>query len=315
MSGRTGIRLEGVSKFYGEVLGVNRISMEIGPGITSLVGPNGAGKTTLLNLITGLIRPTQGSLAIDGVPVGDVERIFRTVGYCTQYDAFPRGLTGVDFVRGYLTVHGIERRRAHELACEAIEKVGLLDAAERKIASYSKGMRQRIKLAQAIAHRPRVLILDEPLNGLDPMARAEVIALFRAAAADGCIVLISSHILHEVDVISDSVILMNHGYVVAEGDIHDVRQEVEEHPFQILVRCDRPAVLAARFFALDHAVEVKIHADGRGLMAKTRDAGAFYRLLNRLAVDDELAIDTVQPADDDVQSLYDYLIGREGGQA
>jgi len=237
------------------------------------------------------------------------------VGYCTQYDAFPRGLTGLDFVRGYLTVHGFERRRAHELACEAIETVGLLDAAERRIASYSKGMRQRLKLGQALAHRPDVVILDEPLNGLDPMARAEVIALFRRMAEAGKIVLISSHILHEVDVISDSVILMNHGYVVAEGDIHDVRQEVEEHPFQILVRCDRPAVLAARFFALDHAVEVKIHADGRGLMAKTRDAGAFYRLLNRLAVESELTIETVQPADDDVQSLYDYLIGPEGGQS
>ena len=315
MSEGARIQLDGVSKFYGEVLGVNRISMTIGPGITSLVGPNGAGKTTLLNLITGLIRPTQGSIAINGVPVGEAETIFRMVGYCTQYDAFPRGLTGLDFVRGYLTVHGVDRRRAHELACEAIETVGLLDAAERRIASYSKGMRQRLKLGQALAHRPGVVILDEPLNGLDPMARADVIALFRRMAETGKIVLISSHILHEVDVISDSVILMNHGYVVAEGDIHDVRQEVEEHPFQILVRCDRPAVLAAKFFALDHAVEVKIHADGRGLMAKTRDAGAFYRLLNRLAVDDELTIETVQPADDDVQSLYDYLIGPEGGQS
>jgi ABC-2 type transport system ATP-binding protein len=315
MSSGARIQLDGVSKFYGEVLGVNRISMTIGPGITSLVGPNGAGKTTLLNLVTGLIRPTQGSIAINGVPVSEPEAIFRMVGYCTQYDAFPRGLTGLDFVRGYLTVHGFDRRQAHELACEAIEAVGLLDASERRIGAYSKGMRQRLKLAQALAHRPSVLILDEPLNGLDPMARAEVIALFRQTAAAGSIVLISSHILHEVDVISDSVILMNHGYVVAEGDIHDVRQEVEEHPFQILVRCDRPALLAARFFALDHAVEVKIHADGRGLMAKTRDASAFYRLLNRLAVENELTIETVQPADDDVQSLYDYLIGPEGGQA
>ena len=237
------------------------------------------------------------------------------VGYCTQYDAFPRGLTGLDFVRGYLTVHGISRgvptssraRRSRRSACSTPPSA--------RIAAYSKGMRQRLKLAQALAHRPGVLILDEPLNGLDPMARAEVIALFRKTAAAGSIVLISSHILHEVDVISDSVILMNHGYVVAEGDIHDVRQEVEEHPFQVLVRCDRPALLASRFFALDHAVEVKIHADGRGLMARTRDAGALYRLLNRLAAEDELTIETVQPADDDVQSLYDYLIGPEGGQS
>jgi ABC-2 type transport system ATP-binding protein len=315
MSEPNRIQLTEVSKFYGEVLGVNRISMTIGAGITSLVGPNGAGKTTLLNLITGLVRPTQGSIAINGVRLGDAETIFRLVGYCTQYDAFPRGLTGLDFVRGYLTVHGMSRRAAHELACEALSTVGLLDAANRKVAAYSKGMRQRIKLAQAIAHQPHVLILDEPLNGLDPMARADIIELFRQQAAVGKIVLVSSHILHEVDVISDSVILMNHGYVVAEGEIHDVRQEVEEHPFQILIRCDQPSLLAARVFARNHAVEVKIHTDGRGLLVCTRDASGLYRLLNRLAIDENLAIETVQPADDDVQSLYDYLIGNEGGQA
>ncbi|MGV8041921.1 MAG: ABC transporter ATP-binding protein [Thermoanaerobaculaceae bacterium] len=315
MSGPISIQLTDVSKFYGEVLGVNRISMTIGPGITSLVGPNGAGKTTLLNLITGLIRPTQGRVAIDGIPVTDSERVFRRVGYCTQYDAFPRGLTGLELVRGYLTVHGMTTRRAHELACEALSTVGLLEAADTKVAAYSKGMRQRVKLAQALAHGPQALILDEPLNGLDPMARAEVIALLRSMASAGKIVLVSSHILHEVDVISDAVIFMNHGYVVAEGGIHEVRQEVEEHPFQVLVRCDRPSLLASRVFALDHAVEAKVHPDGRGLVVSTRDPAALYRLVNRLAVDDGLRIEAVQPADDDVQSLYDYLIGHEGGRS
>lgn len=312
MSGPISIQLTDVSKFYGEVLGVNRISMTIGPGITSLVGPNGAGKTTLLNLITGLIRPTQGRVTIDGIPVTDSERVFRLVGYCTQYDAFPRGLTGLELVRGYLTVHGMTTRAAHELACEALSTVGLLGAANTKVAAYSKGMRQRVKLAQALAHAPQALILDEPLNGLDPMARAEVIALLRSMATAGKIVLVSSHILHEVDVISDAVIFMNHGYVVAEGGIHDVRQEVEEHPFQVLVRCDRPSLLASRVFGVDHAVEAKVHPDGRGLVVSTRDPAALYRLVNRLAVDDGLRIEAVQPADDDVQSLYDYLIGHEG---
>jgi len=309
------IRLTEVSKFYGEVLGVNRVSMTIDRGITSLVGPNGAGKTTLLNLVTGLVRPTQGHIEIGGIPITDSEAIFRMVGYCTQYDAFPRGLTGLEFVRGYLTVHGMTRARAHELAVAALSAVGLLDAADRKVAAYSKGMRQRVKLAQAMAHSPEVLVLDEPLNGLDPMARAEVIELLRAMAAAGKIVLISSHILHEVDVISDSVILMNHGYVVAEGGIHEVRQEVEEHPFQVLVRCDQPSRLASRAFALDHTVEVKIHADARGLLVSTKDAAGLYRLVNRLAAEEGLAIEAVQPADDDVQSLYDYLIGNEGGHS
>lgn len=314
MSAALGIELTGVSKFYGEVLGVNRVSMSIGPGITSLVGPNGAGKTTLLNLLTGLIQPTQGTIRVAGARLSDPEAVFRLVGYCTQVDAFPRGLRGLDFIKGYLTVHGFDRRTAERMAWDALVRVGLQEAAAKKIAAYSKGMRQRIKLAQALAHDPQILILDEPLNGLDPMARAEVIALFREVAAAGRIVVISSHILHEVDVISDNVILMNHGYVVAEGAIHEVREEVEEHPFQILVRCDRPSLLASRVFTLNHAVEAKIHSDGKGLLLRTRDAAGFYRLMNRLALEDRLEIETVQPADDDVQSLYDYLIGDQGGR-
>lgn len=309
------IVLRDVSKFYGEVLGVNRVSLAVEPGITSLVGPNGAGKTTLLNLMTGLLRPTEGEIEVLGIPVNRPERVFHHVGYCTQYDAFPKGLTGYDFIRGFLRLHGRPEAEVEALTRDALARVNMTDAAGRKIAAYSKGMRQRIKLAQAIVHKPRVLILDEPLNGLDPMARAEVIAIFQEVAADGCIVIVSSHILHEVDILSDRVILMNHGYVVAEGGIHDVREEVEEHPMQILVRCDRPAVLAARIFELNHAVEVKLHSDGRGLLLRTKDAAGFYRLMNRIAVEENLAMEGIQPADDDVQSLYDYLIGNEGGRA
>ena len=309
------IVLRDVSKFYGEVLGVNRVSLAVEPGITSLVGPNGAGKTTLLNLMTGLLRPTEGEIEVLGIPENQPERVFRHVGYCTQYDAFPKGLTGYDFIRGFLRLHGLPEAEVEALTRDALARVNMTDAAGKKIAAYSKGMRQRIKLAQAIAHKPRVLILDEPLNGLDPMARAEVIAIFQEVAENGCIVIVSSHILHEVDILSDRVILMNHGYVVAEGGIHDVREEVEEHPMQILVRCDRPAVLAARIFELNHAVEVKLHPDGRGLLLRTKDAAGFYRLMNRIAVEENLAMEGIQPADDDVQSLYDYLIGNEGGRA
>src|SRR5262249_2541133 len=156
--------------------------------------------------------------------------LFRAVGYCTQFDSFPRGLTGREFVSSFLLVHGYRKQRAAELTVTALEKVGMLEAADRKVASYSKGMRQRMRLAQAIAHEPTVLILDEPLNGLDPMVRAETIALFRSLAAEGLHLIISSHILHEVDMMSDCVVLLNNGYVVAEGNIHGVRDEMEEHP-------------------------------------------------------------------------------------
>ncbi|HVR97026.1 MAG TPA: AAA family ATPase, partial [Thermoanaerobaculia bacterium] len=174
---------------------------------------------------------------------------------------------------------------------------------------YSKGMRQRIKLAQTIAAQPSVLVLDEPLNGLDPMARAEVIALFRELAAGGLHVIVSSHILHEVDLISDQVVLLNGGYVVAEGDISGVRDEMEEqHPVQVLIRCDRPSLLASRVFEQDHVVEARIGDDG-GLFVRTRDADSFYLLLNRVVLDSGLAVESVTPADADVQAVYQYLIG------
>ncbi|HEY7600547.1 MAG TPA: ABC transporter ATP-binding protein [Candidatus Limnocylindrales bacterium] len=305
------IVFDGVSKFYGEVLGVNRVSLTIAPGITSLVGPNGSGKTTLMNLATGLLRPTHGSVSVLGLTTDRSEELFRSVGYCTQYDSFPRGLTGLDFLTLYLRLHGHGRRRARTLAGEALERVNLAAAAGRRVGAYSKGMRQRIKLAQAICHDPRVLLLDEPLNGLDPLARAEVIALFRSLAQEGRYVVLSSHILHEVDLLSDRVVLMSGGYVVAEGEIHGVRSEMDEHPMQILVRCDQPGRLAARVFEQDHVVEVKLHPDRLGLFVRTRDAERFYLLLNELVARGEVAVEAVAPADDDVEAVYQYLIGGE----
>lgn len=305
------ITLENVSKFYGEVLGVNRVSLSIPPGITSLVGPNGAGKTTLMNLMTGLIRPTRGEIRILGHRTDEPEQLFKAVGYCTQYDSFPKGLTGYQFINLYLRLFGYTARLADELAWRAIERANMVDAASRKVAGYSKGMRQRIRLAQALCHEPRVLILDEPLNGLDPLARAEMIVLFRSVASQGCHVIISSHILHEVDMISDQVILLSNGYVVAEGQIHDVRNEIQEHPAQILIRCNRPRELASKLIELEQAVEVRMHPDGLGLLIKTRDADQFYLTLNRLA-QNGLEVESVAPADDDVNSVYEYLIGNEG---
>ena len=307
------IVFEDVSKFYGEVLGVNRVHLSLPPGVTSLVGPNGSGKTTLMNLMTGLVRPTQGSISVLGLTPDQPEEFFRHVGYCTQFDSFPKGVTGYEFIFQTLMLRGITRAEAHQLTLEAIERVGMGFAATRKVAGYSKGMRQRIRLGQAIAHHPTVLVLDEPLNGLDPMARAESIALFQALGREGLHVIISSHVLHEVDRISDQVVLMSYGYVVAEGQIQGVRSEVKEHPMQILVRCASPNLLASRLFSQDHVVEAKLNNDGKGVLVRTRDADKFYMLLNRLVVEEGIGVDTVAPADDDVNSVYQYLIGGGGG--
>jgi ABC-2 type transport system ATP-binding protein len=309
---RNHIVLDDVSKFYGEVLGVNRVNLEIPPGITGLVGPNGSGKTTMMNLLTGLLRPTSGRLEVLGCTPDQPEEMFRRLGYSTQFDAFPRGLSGYQFIYSYLRVHGFAHARADEMTMTALERVGMVPAAKRRVDAYSKGMRQRIKLAQAIAHRPPVMVLDEPLNGLDPMARAEVIALFEELAHEGLHVIISSHILHEVDMFSDRVILLSAGYVVAEGDIRGVRTEMHQHPIQVFVRCDRPEKLAMRLFEHDHVVEVKIHDDRQGLHVRTRDPDGFHLLLNRLVVEDDLKMEAVGPADEDVAAVYQYLIGSDG---
>jgi len=314
----TGDRIvfKGVSKFYGETLGVNRVDLAIPPGITTLVGPNGSGKTTLMNLMSGLVRPTRGEIRVLGRSPDDPERLFPLLGYCTQFDSFPGGLNGYQFLYFFLRLHGRSRAEADRLTWQALERVGMTEAAERRVAAYSKGMRQRIKLAQAIAHEPQVLVLDEPLNGLDPMARAEVIALFRTLAAGGRHLIISSHILHEVDRLADQVVLLSGGYVVAEGRIQQVRAELDqEHPLQILVRCSRAEVLAARLFEQDHAVAVRMHQDRAGLLVTTRDPDRFYDLLSRLAVDGAVEVESVAPADEDVHSVYRYLIGTDGGAA
>ena len=307
------ITFDNVSRFYGEVLGVNRVTLSIPPGITSLVGPNGSGKTTLLNLMSGLIHPTEGTIHVLGIEPRDPRKMFRVVGYSTQFDSFPRGTTGRQFIYSFLRLFGYPSARALTLAAEALDTVHLTDAADRKIAGYSKGMRQRVKLAQAIAHDPQVLVLDEPLNGLDPLVRAETLNLFRKFASQGRHVFVSTHILHEVDMISDQFILMSNGYVVAEGQIQDVRSEIRDHPMQVTIRCKQPHGLASKVFEMDHVVEVLLHPDGKGVLVLTRAADLFYRQLNHIAMGD-FGIESIAPADDTVKSVYEYLIGEDSAR-
>jgi ABC-2 type transport system ATP-binding protein len=304
------IIFDNVSRFYGQVLGINRVTLSIPSGITSLVGPNGSGKTTLMNLMTGLVRPSRGTISVLGIAPTQPQALFRLLGYATQFDSFPKGVTGRQFIDSFLRLFGYDAATCAELTARAIARVRLEEAADRHVAGYSKGMRQRIKLAQAIAHDPRVLVLDEPLNGLDPLIRAETIALFRQLADEGRHVIVSSHVLHEVDTISDQVILLSNGYVVAEGKIHSVRSEIRDHPMQVTIRCDRPHELASKVFEQDHVVDVRLHADGGGLLVKTRDADRFYRLLNQLALGG-IRIEGFAQADDNVNSVYEYLIGGE----
>src|SRR5499426_2035119 len=302
--------LEDVSKFYGEVLGVNRVTLNIPPGITSLVGPNGSGKTTLMNLMTGLIHPDHGSIVMRGISPRNPEALMRITGYATQYDTAPRWATGFTFITTGLLLFGYARSEAEEKAWKALERLGLTEAANRKVAAYSKGMRQRARLAQAIAHDPDVVVLDEPLNGLDPLVRAETIDLFRAWATEGKHVIISSHVLQEVDVISDQVVLIANGMIVAEGKIRKVRDEIHEHPSQYIIRCRDASGVAALLFREDHVTEIKLNDDRMGMLVMTRDREQFSRALGRIALNGH-RIEGVVPADENVDALYEYLIGGE----
>ncbi len=302
------IVFDGVSKFYGEVLGVNRVTLRIPPGICSLVGPNGSGKTTLMNLMTGLIQPDRGTISVCGISPREPEVLMAITGYATQFDAVPRGATGFDFISSGLLVAGRSKADAETLTWQALEQVDLTDAAHRKVAAYSKGMRQRVRLAQAIADDPEVLVLDEPLNGLDPLVRAETIALFEKFSARGKHVLISSHVLHEVDVISDRVILLANGGVIAEGDVRSVRDEIHEHPRQYLIRCPDASRVASLLFEQDHVTQIQIHEDHLGLLVMTRDHREFSLALRRIALAGH-KVESVMAADENVDALYKYLIG------
>ncbi len=305
------IVFDDVSKFYGEVLGVNRVTLRIPAGITSLVGPNGSGKTTLMNLMAGLIHPDGGTIAVRGLSPRDPERLMRITGYATQYDSAPRGLTGFQFVSTGLLLGGHSPEEAERLTWETLDQVGMNGAAHRKVAAYSKGMRQGIRLAQAIAHNPEVIILDEPLNGLDPLARAETITLFKRLAQQGRHVVLSSHVLQEVDLISDRVILVANGGVVAEGNIRGVRDEMREHPSQFLIRCRDASQVASLLFEQDHVTQVRLHEDRLGLLVLTRNRQELSRALTRISLAGH-TVEQVRAIDEDVDALYHYLIGGAG---
>lgn len=297
-----------VSKFYGEVLGVNRVTLRIPPGITSLVGPNGSGKTTLMNLMAGLIHPDRGSITVRGLSPQDPERLMRITGYATQYDAAPRGATGFEFVSTGLLLAGYSGAEAETRTWTALEQVGMSEAARRKVAAYSKGMRQRVRLAQAIACDPEVLVLDEPLNGLDPLVRAETISLFKDFARQGRHVVLSSHVLQEVDLISDQVILIANGMIIAEGNVRGVREEIDEHPSQFLIRCRDASRIASLLFEQDHITQIQLHDDKLGLLVMTRSRQEFSRALTHISLAGH-TVEQVIAVDENVDALYQYLIG------
>lgn len=309
------VRLVDVSKFYGEVLGVNRVDVALAEGITGLVGPNGAGKSTLMNLLAGLLRPTRGQVSIHGATPAAPRRFYRLVGYCPQPDAFPPGVTGRGFLESCLRTRGLPKAAARQCAEQALERVGLASAGERPVAAYSKGMRQRVKVAFAIGHDPAVLILDEPLNGLDPQARAEAIAIFRQFRDAGARVLISSHVLHELEGLADQMIFLDSGYLVAataDAEPEGRSASVAEPPLsRLFLGVANAGEVAGRLFAEGVLVEARVDRD-HGLAVAVRDLDRFHEVFHHLVVKEGWRVQAMRPVEGAVAATYRDVV--RGGQ-
>lgn len=304
------IVLEKVSRWYGEVLGISKVSVEIRPGLTGLVGPNGSGKSTMMNLMCGLLRPSQGKVRVFGQPVWSRPELHRRLGYCTQVDHFYEPFTGRQFMESLLALQGRGKEWTERTAQEALARVGLAEDSDRRIRAYSKGMRQRIKIALALAHQPEVLVLDEPFNGLDPVGRREMMQLFADYAREGRTILLSSHILHEIEQMTDRILMMSNGFVLAEGQVHHVRELLRRHPFKVFLRCAQPRKLAALMLAEDSVTSVELE-DQTSLTLSTYDPDRFYDRLNDLILEHDIEVNMVTLADESVESIYQYLSGRE----
>src|SRR5690349_5728549 len=301
------IATEHLSKWYGQVSGLNDVSVSVPPGITGLLGPNGAGKSTFMKLITGQLRPSKGQVNVLGEPIWGNPALYQRIGFCPEQDAFYERMTGREWVTALTGLHGFDERAAADAAARAIAAVELTEAADRKIGSYSKGMRQRIKLAQAIAHEPELLILDEPLSGMDPLMRRRTVKQIKEWGRSGKSVLVSSHILHEVESMTSNILLINNGRIVAEGNVHQIRELIDEHPHTVFVRAEQPRAFARHCLGFDDVLSLRFESGA--VVVQTGKPDAFYARVTGLAATDEVGpIHEVTSPDDNLQAVFQYLV-------
>jgi ABC-2 type transport system ATP-binding protein len=299
------VALRGVAKWYGDVVAVSDLTFGIGVGVTALLGPNGAGKSTILNLVSGLIRPSNGTVRVlDRTVPGDTT-VYRNIGLAGEQEQLYGSLTGREFVR----LNAILQKTSNpELATErSIALVDLGDAADRTVGGYSKGMRQRIKVAAALVHDPRVLLLDEPLNGTDPVQRASLIALIRRLGDEGKTVVVSSHVLSEVERFARNVLVIVNGKLAAAGDFRTIRERMDERDHIVRIRADDPRRLAAALVVEPVTTSIRM-ADGR-LIAETNDVRQFARLVPEVARREGIRLFELQPIDESLSSVFSYLVG------
>ena len=296
-----------LSKWYGQVSALNDVTVSVPPGITGLLGPNGAGKSTFMKLVTGQLKPSKGTVTVLGESIWGNPAVYRRIGLCPEQDAFYDRMTGMEWLTALVRLNGLTLEQASDAARRALESVELLDAADKKIGAYSKGMRQRVKLAQAIVHDPELLILDEPLNGMDPLMRRKTIRLIRDWARAGKSVVVSSHILHEIESMTSNILLINNGRILAEGNVHQIRDLIDHHPHSVFIRAEHPRALAQRLLAADDVISVRF--DDRGVVIETAKPDAFYTRLTEMAASGEAgAIEEVASPDDNLQAVFKYLV-------
>jgi ABC-2 type transport system ATP-binding protein len=303
----TVVAADRLSKWYGQVSGLNDVTVSVPPGITGLLGPNGAGKSTFMKLLTGQLKPSKGTVHVLGEPIWGNHALYHRIGFCPEQDAFYDRMTGLDWVTALIRLNGLSEADAAGAARRALATVDLTEAGGRKIGSYSKGMRQRVKLAQAIALDPELLVLDEPLNGMDPVMRRRTIQLIREWARAGRSVLVSSHVLHEIESLTSNILLINNGRIVAEGNVHQIRELIDEHPHTVFIRVQDPRALARELLSQEGVVSLRFEPGA--VVVETARPDAFYTLLTEMAARGTAGtIEEVTSPDDNLQAVFKYLV-------
>ena len=296
-----------LSKWYGQVIGLNDVSVTVQGGVTGLLGPNGAGKSTFLKLMTGQLKPSKGTIEVLGEPIWSNPSLYFEIGFCPEQDAFYERMTGFEWVSTLARLSGLEESAAANAARRALTAVDLMEAAHKRIGAYSKGMRQRVKLAQAIAHEPHLLILDEPLSGMDPIGRRKIVRLIKEWARGGRSIIVSSHVLYEIEAMTSNILLINNGRILAEGNVHQIRDLIDGHPHKVCVKAAEPRALARQFLAYDDVISLNLEAGA--VVVETERPDEFYTRLTRLAASGEFgSIDEVTSPDDNLQAVFAYLV-------
>ena len=300
------IHVHDLSKWFGEVVALNNLNLTIEKGVTGLLGPNGAGKSTLFKLMLGLYAPSRGKIEVLGGNPRNNLPIMQRLGYCPETDTFFENMTGYEFVYWLNRQWGMTAKEAEKNAEEACDLVGMTERMDDPIDEYSKGMRQRIKIAQALSSRPELLLLDEPMGGLDPKSREEMFTLIKRLGEQGRSVIVSSHILYEVERVTDSIVLLYNGTMLAQGRVREIRKLIDRHPHTIVVECTDPRSLAQQFAGMNETLSMEFESEQ--LTLRTKDPNTCFEKLNNLMLEDATAIQSIECSDDNLQSVFEYLV-------